>query len=336
MAQAVSAFKREVLEAVWLRDIQRKPISWLWKPYIQRGAINILTGDPGVGKSTIVCELVAALSTGRPLPGQAPLPRMRCWIMNAEDGKEDTISWRLHNQGADPDHVLVTDKKRTIDALRAKEITRICRENKIEFLCIDPMQSWMGKDLNMHQANETRDWGDILRGIALDCDLAVLIARHRRKAGPGDNKLMGGLGSIDITGYARSEIAAIKGKGPLSYVERIKGNVGETGQVLGFCINRHPDPFNEHGVLEWKGMMTAPSGASNVPKKLREAVNWLIGFLESGPRPSKDVLKAGSELKFSESTLKRAKKECAEAVQDPKSQEWLWVLRADVSRQVCE
>src|SRR5688572_10300590 len=94
------------LRSRWGNEIVRKPIKWLWKPYLRRRALNLITGEPGVGKSTLICELAAILSTGRPWPGET-LRRepVNVWIMNGEDSAEDTIAWRLDNQFSDKDRV---------------------------------------------------------------------------------------------------------------------------------------------------------------------------------------------------------------------------------------
>lgn len=324
---------------MWMKDIQLKHISWLWKPYIQRGAINLLTGDPGVGKSTIVCDIVAALTTGRALHGQAPLEPMNCWIMNAEDNADDTIGWRLLNQQADFNRVLITDQKKVINNKVAKEIIATCKTNNIQFLGIDPLQSWMGAETNMNQAAETRAWGDIMREVARECNLAVMISRHRRKGGPGDNKIMGGLGSIDITGYARSELAALKGRNGLYYIERIKGNVGKTGQALSYSIATHTDPLNEHGILCWNGLIDVnqqPATSTGfVPKKLEQCKEWLIQLLRDGSKPAPECFKAATAAGYSESTLKRARKEVANAIKVGEN-DWWWQLRDDAPQlQVC-
>ena len=36
-----------------MQEIQAEPVSWLWEPYIPRGKITIVQGDPGEGKTTL-------------------------------------------------------------------------------------------------------------------------------------------------------------------------------------------------------------------------------------------------------------------------------------------
>ena len=52
------------LEVVCMADVQAKPIEWLWKDWLAIGKASMLAGEGGQGKSTILCDLTARLSTG--------------------------------------------------------------------------------------------------------------------------------------------------------------------------------------------------------------------------------------------------------------------------------
>jgi len=322
---------REAPRARWGNTITKRNIDWLWKPFLQRRAINLLTGDPGVGKSTIVCELVAALSTGRRLPGDPDsLHRepVNCWIMQAEDAADDTIVWRLENQGADLKRVLITDVRETITAKVASEIGATCRAEGVALLSIDPMQAWVGKDMDMNRANETRDWGSNLRAIAMENNLAVLLCRHKRKGAPGESSMMAGLGSIDITGIARSEITATKNKDGQRYIQRIKGTVGLTG--LGLAYTTVPHPSNDHGVFRWEGdprdMSKLPgTGVSLTPKSQKLAQEWLLARVSQGPVNSMTLLREAAERGISERTLRRAKADLGLIAKQTGPNDWVWL-----------
>ena len=47
-------------------------VSWLWEPYLPRGKLAILDGDPGTGKSFVTLDLAARVSAGAPMPGGVP------------------------------------------------------------------------------------------------------------------------------------------------------------------------------------------------------------------------------------------------------------------------
>ncbi len=52
-------------------QIRTEPPSWLWADRVPRRAITILEGDPGCGKSTLVYDLAARVSSGKRMPASA-------------------------------------------------------------------------------------------------------------------------------------------------------------------------------------------------------------------------------------------------------------------------
>ena len=54
------------LEIINMADIQSQEIEWLWYPFIPYGKLTIIQGDPGDGKTTLVLNLAAKLSKGKP------------------------------------------------------------------------------------------------------------------------------------------------------------------------------------------------------------------------------------------------------------------------------
>ncbi|RJV94671.1 AAA family ATPase [Faecalibacterium sp. AM43-5AT] len=49
-------------------EVQSTDVRWLWYPFIAIGKITLLQGDPGDGKSTLMMNLIAELSTGGKTP----------------------------------------------------------------------------------------------------------------------------------------------------------------------------------------------------------------------------------------------------------------------------
>ena len=83
----------------WARQCD-EPARSGWLP---RGKLVVLDGDPEVGKSTLMNDVAARVSKGRPMPGERLpcVPRSNVVLMAAEDGLADTIRPRLDAAGAD-------------------------------------------------------------------------------------------------------------------------------------------------------------------------------------------------------------------------------------------
>ena len=67
-------------------------VRWLWEPYLPRGKLAVLDGDPNVGKSLLSVDLAARLSRGGPLPDGTPLDRPHATLLlSGEDAAADTL-----------------------------------------------------------------------------------------------------------------------------------------------------------------------------------------------------------------------------------------------------
>jgi predicted ATPase len=57
-----------------LSDVVAEPVHWAWPGRLAFGKITLFIGDPGVGKSYLLMDLAAHVTTGRAGP-MAPTPR---------------------------------------------------------------------------------------------------------------------------------------------------------------------------------------------------------------------------------------------------------------------
>ncbi|MBO0691604.1 MAG: AAA family ATPase, partial [Acidimicrobiaceae bacterium] len=79
--------------------------TWLWPRWLVAGAVQLLVGRQGSGKSTFAAWVVAQLSTGRTWPDdEAPRPALRCAMLSLEE-PDDRLVARLVAAGADLDSV---------------------------------------------------------------------------------------------------------------------------------------------------------------------------------------------------------------------------------------
>src|SRR5262245_45046987 len=97
--------RRKVPVVVSAADLIPTKVDWLWERYIPRGAITILDGDPGLGKSTLTVDLAARVTRGSEMPpvpaGSSMVDPAGVLFLNAEDDPARTIRPRLDAAGAD-------------------------------------------------------------------------------------------------------------------------------------------------------------------------------------------------------------------------------------------
>jgi RecA-family ATPase len=75
----------EDVDTTTASDIESRPVSWLFEPYLPLGTVTIIIGDGGEGKSFASLALAAAVTRGIPLFGASTaLPPSDVIIQNAD------------------------------------------------------------------------------------------------------------------------------------------------------------------------------------------------------------------------------------------------------------
>lgn len=90
-----------------LGDVQPRSIDWLWVGWIPKGYITLIAGETGAGKSTVLADVMARLTTGEPWPGEQDRrePGRVLWL-GSEDSVEEMLVPRLMACGAQLANVL--------------------------------------------------------------------------------------------------------------------------------------------------------------------------------------------------------------------------------------
>ncbi|MBE7068965.1 MAG: hypothetical protein E7386_00470 [Ruminococcaceae bacterium] len=117
--------QKKELKIISSTNVEVKDINWLWYPFIPRGKVTILQGDPGEGKSTFMLTLAAYLTRGEALPftdcGEPPDP-ITVLYQSTEDDYDDTIVPRFIKAGGIRDGrevpKLPEDKRKLLKRLR--------------------------------------------------------------------------------------------------------------------------------------------------------------------------------------------------------------------------
>ncbi len=294
---------------------------WLWYPYIPKGKITLMTADPGTGKTFLSLWLAACVSDGRPFYGEDESLRRepaRAVYQTAEDGIEDTILPRLLTMKPAPnlDNIVVFDEQKKPLSFKEglDEIENIMRELSPSLIIFDPLQAYLGADVDMHRANEVRP---VLAGIgrlAEKYGCAVIFVMHHSKM-TQNSALHRALGSIDIVGIARSML--VLGKNPDNKEQLVmcheKSSLSERGRSVLFRI----DPENGGIVFEGKCDHSADDVLNPKQKtrdkpshRLTEAVELLDNLLgEKGWAKFSQVKALQEEYGISYGTINRAEEE---------------------------
>ena len=299
--------KESDIGLVCMVDVEAETVSWLWFPYIPRGKLTLLEGDPGIGKSWVSLAIATAVSLGKGLPGTEAIESASVVLASAEDGLGDTIRPRFDAMAANVKnvHAIKCDLDFGNGGLAILE--GYIEQVNPALVIIDPLVAYIGAGVDIHRANETRAVMAKLADIAEKHGCAILPVRHLTKGG-ALKAIYRGLGSIDITAACRSVLMA--GCDPDNPQKRglvhIKSNLAPKGQSIGFELR--DGGFNWTGKSDLTEARILAAEDSGEGKSARdEAADFLRDELADGQVEAAQVWRHAREAGLAEATLKRAK-----------------------------
>ena len=121
----------------------------------------------------------------------------------AEDGLGDTIKPRLLAAGADCTKVMVIDDSEQPLTMADVRLEEAIVQTKARMVVLDPIQGFLGSEVDMHRANEIRPLMKRIAVLAEKYHCAIILIGHMNKNSNGKSSYRG-LGSIDFQAAARS------------------------------------------------------------------------------------------------------------------------------------
>ena len=307
--------KKDSVKIIRMSDVELTPVNWLWKPYLPFGKLSVLQGNPGEGKTYFAMHLAAACTNGKLLPNMERLEPFNVIYQTAEDGLGDTVKPRLIEAGADLDRVLVIDDSEVQLTLSDERIEKAIIENNARLVIIDPIQAYLGADVDMNRANEVRPIFMRLGQVAQRTGCAILLIGHLNKAA-GMQSLQRGLGSIDIAAAVRSVmfIGKLKHDLTMRILTHEKSSLAPPGASLAFSLG-------DEGGFRWVGEydITADEMLSGIEPqretKTQQAKDLICTLLAGGKQVlSEDIDKAALERGIPGRTVRDAKRELGDAL----------------------
>lgn len=300
------------LRLVPYSQIEPEEITWLWENRIPRGKVTILSGDPGVGKSWMYCDLAATVSRGGTFPDGAKVDRGSVIILSAEDGIADTIRVRLDLQRARVRqifHFELQDEDGAPAYFHLEDdlgvVERMCHQlPDLSLLILDPITAFLGS-IDQNAVGDVRRVFAKLKPITENHNLAVVGISHFSKRDGRSAALMT-IGSGAFVAAARYNWVLMRA--PEVSDRRLflwgKGNLGPEQTGLSFRIT-------DDGLV-W-GEAVAVSADDMVRRskvtELDRGIAFLTKILGGGPRPYPQIRQQSQLHSISTRTLKRAKQE---------------------------
>jgi putative DNA primase/helicase len=342
--------------AIRASAVPQRDIDWLWRGHLAAGLLEMLTGQPGAGKSQIQCQYVASVTTGRPWPdGTNGLAPRNVIMMTAEDCIAETLCPRLTAAGADLDRVTILkairkdNKDRMFLLAEDLEVLEqvIADTGDVGLVTVDPITAYMGGKLDSHCATDVRSQLGPIKDLAERIGVGFSAVTHPAKiAGPRAlDHFMGSQAFIAVARLGHLCVDEMEqdanghrqatGRGlftnpknnPLqkqTIAYRITGAAGGTDARSGLEIPTSRIAWEETINISADDALAATSAK----KDHSGAVMFLMDMLSNGPVPKTLIDERAAARGFSEDQLKRAKTKMG--VMAFKAQEfqgaWFWCL----------
>ena len=244
-------------------------IEWLLYPFIPYGKVTIIQGDPGEGKTTMVLQIIAKLTRGETiLPADSTKDKrididsesdmvdaeniennastqhleapVNVIYQTAEDGLGDTIKPRLLAAGADCTKVMVIDDSEQPLTMADVRLEEAIVQTKARMVVLDPIQGFLGSEVDMHRANEIRPLMKRIAVLAEKYHCAIILIGHMNKNSNGKSSYRG-LGSIDFQAAARSVliVGRIKDEPEVRVVCHTKSSLAPEGKAIAFRLDKN-------------------------------------------------------------------------------------------------
>jgi hypothetical protein len=317
-------------------------IEWVWPGWLAAGKLHLIAGAKGAGKSTIVFDLAARLTSGSQWPDGKPAPQADVIIWSGEDDIEDTILPRFVAAGGNLDKIIPI--KYTIDGGSRRpfdpstDIPALVGAAEdlpdLRLVFIDPVVLVLPDKSDSHKNTETRRGLQPLVEFAEHRHVALIGATHFTKGTGGRDPIERVTGSLAFGALPRIVWgASADGDGFQRRLVRIASNISPSGGGFEYTLFQAPlverDFFAQR--VAWGAKLNgSPRELLNAEKQSAEAkaARFLREFLDVGPKLQREIKVAADAHGHAWATVRRAKEKLGiKPVKDEvKDGAWSWEL----------
>jgi hypothetical protein len=303
------------LRVRFLDTVKPVNVEWFWPGWLPRGKPCLLTGDGGAGKSTILFDLAARVTTGRPFPEQEDdedrEPGTVLYI-GVEDGLQDTVAPRLIAAGADRSRFgalyYPIDEEGISPQFTIPRDVPLLRQHIIkheaELCLIDPITAFLSEKVESNGDAPVRRALSALSALSEETECTILMILHFNKKS-GQKAQHRATASPAFVNLCRVVMAATDDPENvgLSVLTSVKNNIARKPRSLSYevrdCAFMHGRVAIETSHIEWLGesdvsadqAVGAEGHDARKEAPIRTAIKeLLLEILAEGPRVSSQVI----------------------------------------------
>ena len=308
-------------------ELDNSPVEWLVPGWIPKRGITLLCADGGTGKTFIWISLLASLSRGEStfLRYDPHLHSAHTVMCFSGEDPENIIRARLEKAGADLKNVYVSaqDSETSHDiTFQSSQLEKIIRKYQPAIIVFDPLQSFIGSNVDMSRRNQMRSALKPLGFLSSKYNLPVLIIMHTNKR-PGESGRDKMADSSDIWDQARSVIMCGFGENKQRYISLEKSSYANHMEVptIIFSLDEGKVHFVETTPKKMKDFVKdardqrKEAAQLDHPTKKQECANEILRILSeyNGECPGEIMVGLLSESGYSNKTIRTAREDLQKA-----------------------
>jgi RecA-family ATPase len=304
-----------------LTEFEEEEATWLIPGWVPEGQITLIAADGGIGKTTLWCHILAALSNGQRCildPIDHTRQPMKIAFCSTEDSVRKKLLKKLRLAGANMANIIAMDMAADKTGLLrnfkfgTKSMGRYVRNIQPAACIFDPVQGFIPPKVNMGARNEMRDCLAplIILGEEVGTTFIVVCHTNKRPKAYGRDRIAD---SADLWDIARSVIMGgyTENQG-IRYLSNEKNNYAELQETVLFSINKAGQIVREG--TSWKRdkeYVLDSSVAKSAPRR-EDCKDFILSALQDAPSQcikSDDLVRKAQEYGYAFDTIKRARKE---------------------------
>jgi RecA-family ATPase len=301
-----------------MQEVKEREWDFLWEGIVPLGAVTLLEGRKGSGKTTLAAAIAASISGGPQMPGDKKRKVANVLWAGGEEDLSSAIKPRLLAAGAKAKNLycphdseeagrqlmLQLPKGATVFAEAMKSLSA-------KLAVLDPLSSHVESGISLNDEQQARSVLTSLQAVATHSASAILCLRHLRKnaTGPASDH---GIGSVAIAATSRSVIRtdAHPDKKGFYVLSHVACSVGPLQPSQLFTLVKV-----KHGVMiKWEGLagITAEEiceidSEHGERDERMDAVKLLQTKLQAGWVSAIEVMAEAKRAGISERRLRSAK-----------------------------
>lgn len=229
-----------------LAEFEKREKEWLIPGYIPKGCVTLLCSDGGIGKTSIWCDTLAAMTVGKTtifdkaleIPFHTGLCR-EVMYFSKEDPTEEILKGKFETAEGDQSRVRcfgLDDQRINKVFYGSLFLEKLIEKYKPDICVFDTLQAFLPEGVDMAKRKDMRDALDPLNQLGAQFGTTFLLIMHTNKSASSGRQRMAD--SSDIWDLGRSALMCGRTKDKdICYMSHEKCNYGRLQKTILFSVS---------------------------------------------------------------------------------------------------